>query len=135
MLDEEPSQLWRPSHFLNMLHYGTTMCLGSLCDIKNVNLNDIYQRIVKTIPLGLRDDGGNKNGMNWVGKRKQAEGTSSCQDHVTSGHEVSGKSKPKFKYTGESAKKPTAKQKQRVERLMNKNSGEFVGKGIRNNTE
>ena len=137
-LDEEPSQSWQASHFLNRLHHDTTKYLGSLCDIKDfkkITLDDIYQRIVRTIRLGGRNDGGNKNGGNWIGKGKHAEGTSNRQDHTTSGHGVSEKSKPKFKRTGDSAKKLTAEQKQRVERLMNKGGGEFVGKSIRNNEE
>jgi len=104
-LDEEPSQSWQASHFLNRLHHDTTRHLGSLCDIrdfKDITLDDIYQRIVRTIRLSGRNvsDGGNRNGGNWVGKGKQADGTSSRKDHKTSGHGVSGKSKPSLSAQG-----------------------------------
>ena len=91
----------------------------------------------RTGDAGSRKSESGGSGGNGASGRRAGD-TSHESEQKSSGLRVSGKSKPKFKYSGESgkaSKKLTAEQKQRLEELMQRDGGEFVGQAIRENSE
>ena len=128
-MDKTPEESLQVSDFVSGLQSIYAEKLGQFVDIsdyENVTLTEVMERLTRTLRLAT---------MHTSGSKIKSRTESSNQSGKSHEHQVSSKSKRRFKKSDKPTKSLTPEQKRRVERLMEKDGGEFVGKVIRDNPE
>jgi len=139
-LDDPPTETWQVSDFIRGLQTHSAKYLASfvdLVDFKNITVEQVNERLTRAIRLGTgRGNGSGGSDGNSSGGR--SGGTSGRESEFPE-QRVSKNSKQKFKRQSQPSSKGkstlTSDQKRRVEELLRKDGGEFVGQAIRENSE
>jgi aspartyl protease/zinc knuckle protein len=139
-LDDPPKETWQVSDFIRGLQPSSAKQLASfvdLVDFKNVTVEQVNERLTRAIRLGA-GCGNRGGGSDGNSSRGRSGGTSGHESELPE-HRVSKKLKQKFKHPSQPSSVGkstlTSEQKRRVEELLRKDGGEFVGQAIRDNSE